>query len=133
MTEPHKHHGVVIAMLNGKKAQYLYNPIGEWKDPECSAVNPLSCPHLEWRVAPETIKIGRHEVPKAMTEAPSIGEWYWISQSGLPLDSMWRGDEIDMRRLAAGEVYATKEDVTAAIAFYPKFRRGEIDFSGEGE
>lgn len=70
MVERLKWADVIIAMANGKEAQWQdFN--GDWQEPGIR--NPMSHPGVEWRIKPATIKIGDHEISAPIQEAPPVG------------------------------------------------------------
>ncbi len=115
MTKQHKHAEVLRAIADGKEVEcYSYLPEA-WVQPILSHVNPFNCQNAKWRIKPETIKIGNHEFPKPMTEAPEIGSDYYVVNFYYELyyPATWSDDKEDIELLERGACHATKE---AAIA-----------------
>ena len=113
---------ILRAIADGKKVQYRSTTLNSdgipyivWKDFEVKSIE--SCwslltgtPILEWRIAPETIMIGEHEVPEPCREAPEVGKKFWtLTPFGGAALFTWDGSKPCYDALEGGFVHLTKE------------------------
>lgn len=78
-----------------------------------------------FRLKPNTIRIGEYDVPEPIREAPAIGSYYFITD--ISNDDgysaiKWQGDEADRRYLERNIVHLTAEAAKlhskALLSFY---------------
>ena len=107
---------ILRAIADGKKVQYRHNhhPLGWevldnedtfmcWKLLTGSNI-------LEWRIAPETIKIGEYEVPEPCREAPEVGFKFWVlTPFGGAALFTWDGSKPCYDALEGGFVHLTEK------------------------
>ena len=107
---------ILRAIADGKKVQYRHNhhPLGWevfdnedtfmcWKLLTGSNI-------LEWRTAPETIKIGEHEVPEPCREVLAQGGIYWAFTPFMGVVRVcWYDSIADHLALKSGFIHLTKE------------------------
>jgi hypothetical protein len=76
---------------------------------------PLGDEGFLWEIIdPDTITVS-YKIPKPLTEAPKIGEKYFLTTHlGRVESATWRDDELDRALLAAFNCFATREDAEAA-------------------
>ena len=112
---------ILRAIAEGKKVQYRerHSPSGwEFFD---SSDRFLCCYLLEgdaidWRIAPETVKIGDVEVPEPCREAPEVGKKFWtLTPFGGATHFTWDGTKACYDALSSGFVHLTEE---AALQHY---------------
>ena len=76
---------------------------------------------IEWRIAPETITIGEHEVPAPEREAPEVGKKFWtLTPFGGATHFTWDGSKACHDALSSGFVHLTEE---AAKQHYEAIKR----------
>lgn len=113
---------ILRAIADGKKVQYRSTTLNSdgisyvvWKDFDVKSIE--SCwslltgtPILEWRIAPETIKIGDVEVPAPEREAPEPGKKFWtLTPFGGATHFTWDGTKACYDALSSGFVHLTEE------------------------
>ena len=113
---------ILRAIADGKKVQYHHfsSPL-EWKTHDNE--DTVLCWKLlagsdiyEWRIAPETITIGEHEVPAPEREAPEVGKKFWtLTPFGGATHFTWDGTKACYDALSSGFVHLTEE---AALHHY---------------
>ena len=70
------------------------------------------CYGLKYRIKQRTIRIGEHDVPEPMREAPEVGSVFYVVNTAdkQPLEMTWYGEEYDFYILSAGMIHANKRD-----------------------
>ena len=74
--------------------------------------NPGWFENATYRRKPQTIKIGEHEFPMPMREAPALGAVYWLVEpvnSDVASETQWVNDSLDRLWLQRGLCHATRE------------------------
>jgi hypothetical protein len=74
--------------------------------------NPSWFENVAYRRKPQTIKIGEHEFPMPMREAPKMGAMYWLVEpvnSDVASETQWVNDSLDRLWLQRGLCHATRE------------------------
>jgi len=74
--------------------------------------NPGWFENATYRRKPQTIKIGEHEFPMPMREAPKMGATYWVvelTNSNVADEIQWVNDRLDKAWLQRGLCHATRE------------------------
>jgi hypothetical protein len=74
--------------------------------------NPSWFENVAYRRKPQTIKIGEHEFPMPMREAPALGAMYWVvelTHSAVAFHALWDNDSLDRLWLQRGLCHATEE------------------------
>lgn len=103
---------ILRAIADGKKVQYRHTPSG-WEffhRADSETCWKLLRSAIEWRIAPETIKIGDIEVPEPCREAPEVGQKFWtVSPFTGVVDFVWDGSKPCYDALKGGFVHLTKE------------------------
>ena len=107
---------ILRAIADGKKVQYrnYCSPTG-WE--YFHSADSTTCwkvltggVAVEWRIVPETVKIGEHEVPEPCREALRSGQKFWaVNPFTGPQHFTWDGSKEDYHALNSGFVHLTKE------------------------
>ena len=107
---------ILRAIADGEKVQYRHfsSPL-EWKTHDNE--DTVLCWKLlagsdiyEWRIAPETITIGEHEVPAPEREAPEVGKKFWtLTPFGGATHFTWDGTKTCYDALSSGFVHLTEK------------------------
>jgi hypothetical protein len=74
--------------------------------------NPGWIEDTTYRRKPQTIKIGEHEFPMPMREAPKMRSEYWVvelTNSDVASENRWIDDSLDRLWLQRGLCHATRE------------------------
>jgi len=74
--------------------------------------NPGWIKDTTYRRKPQTIKIGEHEFPMPMREAPALGAMYWVvelTNSDVASETQWVNDSSDRLWLQRGLCHTTEE------------------------
>ena len=74
--------------------------------------NPSWFENVAYRRKPQTIKIGEHEFPMPMREAPKMRSEYWVvelTNSDVASENRWIDDSLDRLWLQRGLCHATRE------------------------
>jgi hypothetical protein len=113
---------ILRAIADGKKVQYRHASSGKdwtlrgpWEDFDGKDVEACwsllaSGPCIKWRIAPETIKIGEHEVPEPCRVTPEVGFKFWVlTPFGGATYFTWDGTKPCYDALEGGFVHLTKE------------------------
>ena len=116
---------ILRAIADGKKVQYQkFNPPG-WEPfqnadtVQCWKLLKGGSP-VKWRIAPETIMIGEHEVPEPCREPLRSGQKFWVVNPFTgPLWFIWNNSVEDFHALKSGFVHLTEE---AAEKHYEAFK-----------
>jgi hypothetical protein len=112
----HKH--AANMALYAKDAETTDKPWQLWEFSEDSEVwrplfnNPSWFENVAYRRKPQTIKIGEHEFPMPMREAPALGAMYWVAgptQSEYAFQDSWSDDFVDRFWLQRGLCHSTRE------------------------
>ena len=106
---------ILRAIADGKAVQYQkFHPLG-W-EPFQNADTVLCWKLLkggspvEWRIAPETIMLGEHEVPEPCRVTPEVGQKFWIVDPFSNFTQFhWNGSVACYRALNDGFVHLTEE------------------------
>lgn len=113
---------ILRAIADGKKVQYRHTwpdnggtHYGLWKDFDGKQLE--ACLDLlkgvitiKWRIAPETITIGEHEVPAPEREAPEVGKKFWtLTPFGGATHFTWDGTKACYDALSSGFVHLTEK------------------------
>lgn len=120
-TEGDLHH-LLAPLLAGKRLEYLTG--GRWIEDSESEFQFVSD---QYRIKPETIKIGNVEINAPYREAPPVGTIYFTPNAfhfDLVSRLKWDGNSDDLRALDAGLVLKTAEDALAAHEAISKLMRG---------
>lgn len=107
---------ILRAIADGKKVQYreCHSPSG-WEffhraDSETCWKVLTGGVAIEWRIVPETIKIGDYEVPEPCREAPKVGQKFWtVSPFTGVVDFVWDGSKPCYDALEGGFVHLTEK------------------------
>ena len=122
------HLEVILGIAQGKVCEFLGSP-DKWNTPTSpEKLNPVSHPHLRWRIKPEkkTIKIGDAIIVAPETEKLAVGQQYYVSLiTHKAVGVTWENDSVDYRRLNNGVIYLTEADVQAANAAIIKLLTGK--------
>ena len=113
---------ILRAIADGEKVQYRDVAKGEdwactgpWKDFDVKSIEACfnllaGYPVVEWRIAPETIKIGDFEVPAPCRKVPEIGQKIWVVDPFCHFTEFtWNGNKACHLALEGGFVHLTKE------------------------
>ena len=115
---------ILRAIADGKKVQYRkFHPLG-WEPFQNADTylcwKLLTGGSIEWRIAPETIKIGEYEVPEPCREPLRSGQKFWaVNPFTGPQGFTWDGSKEDLHALKNGFVHLTEE---AAEKHYEAFK-----------
>ena len=122
---------ILRAIADGKKVQYRDVESGEdwvrngpWKDFDVNSIeacwNLLAPGKHQWRIAPETIKIGEYEVPAPCREVPEAVQKVWAIHPINRVEPFtWYGSKACHDALKSGFVHLTEE---AAEKHYEAFK-----------
>ena len=107
---------ILRAIADGKEVQYRHfsSPL-EWKYHDNE--DTFMCWKLltgsniyEWRIAPETIKIGEYEVPEPCRVTPEVGFKFWVlTPFGGAAHFIWDGSKPCYDALKGGFVHLTEK------------------------
>lgn len=107
---------ILRAIADGKKVQYrnYCSPIG-WE--YFHSADSATCwkvltggVAVEWRIAPETIKIGEYEVPEPCRVTPEVGFKFWtLTPFGGAAHFTWDGSKPCYDALKGGFVHLTEK------------------------
>ena len=109
----------------------------EWRDKIDAEF--LTCQqHPSWKLnhdyrrKPQVIRVGRHEFPKPITEAPGVTTEYWVvrayADKGYAPDAYtWDGDDTDYGFLEHGMVHLTKAAAQAHADVLNAIYRGDVE------
>lgn len=93
--------------------------------------NPTWIEYMEYRRKPQVIRVGRHEFPKPISDAPLNGRDYFFVRSGnsyFEVDACtWVNSKLDNMRLESGRVHLTRESAQAHADVLNAICRGDID------
>lgn len=119
MAKEHIHAVVLRGIADGRAFQYrsvfAAALAAGWMDGDHNA-NPISHPHLEWRIKPAAFLVNGVEIEAPEVDAPPQGTIYYTPSAAndkLHIASSWMGDEIDLSRLARGLVHLTPDGARA--------------------
>ena len=116
---------ILRAIADGKKVQYRkFHPLG-WEP--IQNADTVQCWKLlkggstvEWRVVPETVMIGEHEVPEPCREVPEVGQKVWAIHPINRVEPFtWYSSKACHDALKSGFVHLTEE---AAERHYEVFK-----------
>lgn len=106
---------ILRAIADGKKVQYRehHSPSG-WKffhnDDSSICWHLLEGGAIDWRIAPETIKIGKYEVPEPCRVTPEVGFKFWVlTPFGGAAFFIWDGSKPCYDALKGGFVHLTEK------------------------
>lgn len=104
-------------------------PDGGWWDMDSS---PCWDEEAEYRRKLQVIRVGRHEFPKPITEAPEEGTVYWTIESGgrngfYVERYKWRQNGEDESVIQQGLVHLSEADAQAHADVLNAICRGDID------
>ena len=94
--------------------------------------HPAWLENKEYRRKPQVIRVGRHEFPKPISEAPEVGTEYWIvraySTGGQSAEKfVWGAGQIDYGLLRNSLVHLSQEAAQAHADVLNAICRGDID------
>lgn len=108
--------------------RWEFNPNSTWQP--CGN-NPGWFTNSEYRRKPQVIRVGRHEFPKPITEAPEEGTDYFYIRVGDTCfeasSDNWIGSAYDLMRLESRRVHPTREAAQAHANVLNAICRGDID------
>lgn len=127
----HKYANELRALANGEEIESRYNGDEEFRPLGWYTVDVTSLVSGGWdyefRIKPHTIKIGDHEIPEPMREAPEMGTYYFLPylfNTEKYVRYKWYGNTFDSMSLRDGLCHATEEaaitHAEALIAFTEK-------------
>lgn len=97
---------------------------------ECES-NPTWSENIRYRRKPQVIRVGRHEFPKPISNAPLNGINYFfirMGNSGFEVaDGNWANGELDNMRLESGRVHLTREAAQTHADVLNAVCRGDIE------
>lgn len=93
--------------------------------------HPAWLENKNYRHKPQVIRVGRHEFPKPLTEAPEEGTDYFYIRVGdtcfeVSSDN-WIGSAYDLMRLESRRVHSTREAAQSHANVLNAICRGDID------
>lgn len=97
---------VVQAAANG--AVIEFKQAGVWYE---KAHNDL-CYDYEYRIRPNTIRIGEYDVPEPLREMPARGTTYYVADTVTPKsprEYAWAGDTADIGWFNRGILHSTRD------------------------
>lgn len=114
----HPNAGLLQLIAEGKELQFSLDNI-IWNFVEVKTALSLiiegTASNYEWRVKPETIKIGKYDVTKPLSEAPAFGTKYWTTKSHNVHALSWDSNNtFCFSDLSNGLVWLNKEDAELA-------------------
>ena len=88
--------------------------------------------NFEYRRKPQVIRVGRHEFPKPITEAPEEGTVYWTIESGgrngfYAERYKWRQNGEDESVIQQGLVHLSEADAQAHADVLNAICRGDVE------
>ena len=94
--------------------------------------NPSWFEDRKYRRKPQVIRVGRHEFPKPISEAPEVGTEYWIvraySTGGHSAEKfVWKADPIDYGLMRNSLAHLSQEAAQAHADTLNAICRGDID------
>lgn len=93
--------------------------------------NPSWFEDRKYRRKPQVIRVGRHEFPKPLTEAPEEGTDYFYIRVGDTCfeasSDNWIGSAYDLMRLESRRVHPTREAAQAHADVLNAICRGDVD------
>ena len=116
---------ILRAIADGKKVQYRKHPTLVWElfqneDTSLSWKLLTGDSTVEWRIAPETLKIGEYEVPEPCREPLRSGQKFWIVNPFTGSQEFtWYNSKTCHDALKGGFVHLTEE---AAKKHYEAFK-----------
>lgn len=115
MSTEHIHAEVLRGIADGKRFQYQGTLSTEWFDGDHNS-NPISHPHLKWRIKPAAFLVNGVEIESPESHAPLHGTIYHIPAAATDLlysTTTWKNNEIDLSRLARGLVHLSADGARA--------------------
>ena len=101
---------------------------GEWCELNS---NPNWVDDWGYRRKPQVIRVGRHEFPKPISNAPLNGINYFFIRSGNSsfevADGNWANGELDNMRLESGRVHLTREAAQTHADVLNAICRGDVE------
>lgn len=97
---------IVQAAANGAVIEFKHD--GVWY----AQAHTDLCSDYEYRIRPNTIRIGKYDVPEPLREMPALGTDYYITniaRSGLYGVATWVCDAQDIEWFNRGVVHSTKD------------------------
>lgn len=127
-----------LMLLYAKDAAETDKPWERWEWRDKSDAEFLACQqHPSWKLnhdyrrKPQVIRVGRHEFPKPITEAPEEGtDYFYIDVGNTCFEvngSIWTDDVNDVMRLESGRVHPTREAAQAHADTLNAICRGDIE------
>lgn len=95
--------------------------------------HPAWLENKEYRRKPQVIRVGRHEFPKPISEAPEIGMKYWFISFSEDIGELspfcvpWENDEVDNAYLDGRVIHLTEEAAQDHADVLNAICRGDID------
>ena len=104
--------------------------VQDWED---LTENPDWHPNVKYRRKPQVIRVGRHEFPKPVIEAPTLGATYYFADFSankaafVAWHCTWRGDAYDVARLKGNICHLSEADAKAHADVLNAICRGDVD------